>query len=187
MTYKTLNEHNEVLGITTDNRLIIIDYTFEYSKVGEECRKMPPSCFKGATKIEMRPLTQAEVDKGNDYENARDYCYDLWKSDVANDNTTSSLDDYIEDFKNDLQDRNELFYGDDSSYREETLNAIEIMDDKDYEKLVEIVGVRGKDFVDWTCESCGRIGQDYKKWEWKALFKPDLLKEVAEYEGGNEI
>lgn len=173
MLYKTLNEHNEVLGITTDNQLIIIDYTFEYE-----------SGMKGATKIAMRPLTQAEVDEADEYNNLYDYCLDLWKNAVANDATTDSLDEYIQDVKFGAEMDGLYFVGDDNSCREETLNAIEIMDDKDYDKLVEVVGEKGKDFVDWTCESRGRVGQDYKKWEWKALFKPELLKEVAEYEGG---
>lgn len=48
----------------------------------------------------------------------------------------------------------------------------------------DIIGVKGKDFVDWDCYCCGRCGSD--KLEFMAIFRPDLLKLIQKAEKDDE-
>lgn len=162
--------YNEIIGITKDHRVIILDHVFEYD-----------GGFKGATRFEMTTLTQEEIDERNDLDNVREYVRDFWQDAVANGTTELGLDDFAEKEREELADGC-LYYGDDPSFRREADEAFEKLTDEQKAQFNEIIGVKDKDFVDWESGCCGRIGDDYKAWEWAVLFRPDLLKVIHQYE-----
>lgn len=157
--------YNKIVGLTKDNTLIILEDTFDYGKGG----------LHGATRIEMRPLTQAEIDAG--LENEEGYCKELWQNAVASGNYEDSLADFIDEMR---ENRGEYgyFVGDEDSFREQTAKALAELDAETREKIEKTVG----DHVDWDCASCGRIGDDYQKWDWKLLVAPELLDTIKKAE-----
>ncbi len=169
--YKYEKTYNEIVGITKDNTLVILDHVFEYT-----------DNFKGATRYEMTTLSQEDIDNSN---GSDDYIEGLWRDAVQNSETTEGLTKYSEKFKEEFKEQFDdlYFVGDDSSFRCETDEAVEKLTDEQRAELESVLGVKGKDFVDWNAGCCGRIGDDYKKWEWKKLFRPDLLELIAKFEG----
>lgn len=172
VNYKYEKTYNEIIGITKDHRVVILDHIFEYSDK-----------FKGATRYEMRPLTQAEIDEANDVELASVYAEDLWQIEVANGQTKLGLEEYTQDLIEQAQSDGLYFLGDDPSFRHDTDEAFDKLTDEQKKAFVKVLGEKGIDFMDWSSDCCGRIGDDYKNWDWEILFRPDLLEEIAKYEG----
>lgn len=170
-TMRRQNNYNEVLGITTDNELVVVEYTF---KDGE---------MSGAVGWRMETLDQEQINLNNDPEQVEEEYSFLWEEAVAQGETELGLTEYIQE----LIDREEYnpdtyFIGDDPSFRYETDKAVEKLPEADKAKLTELLGEKGKDFVDWTCGGCGRcIPLDES--EYKVIFNKDLLAECRRYEG----
>lgn len=170
VNYQEKTPYNEIVGITKDHTVVILDYTFKYS-----------DGFKGATYIEIGCLTQGEIDRENDLENIKEQCRDLWIQAVDADETELGLDDYTKQMLEEKPD-DCYFFGDDPSFRWETDKAYEKLTDEQRAAVEKVLGEKGKDFIDWHCGSCGRIGDSYKNWDWEVLLRPDLLEEIAKYE-----
>lgn len=156
--------YNKIIGLTKDRELIILNDIFSYG-----------DGFKGATYTKMRPLTQAEIDAG--LENEESYCKELWQDAVANGNYENSLADFTDEIRENREEYG-YFVGDEDSFREQTAKALAELDAETREKIEKTVG----DHVDWDCASCGRIGDDYQKWDWKLLVAPELLEEIKKAE-----
>lgn len=159
-------KHNAIVGVI-DGELAILEYTFED---GEN--------FKGGVGYRMRTMTQEYIDCRKDPDNADE---DLWKQAVAGDYTTLGLDDWWEDACDEAEMNNLYYPYDDDSYRYETNELYEALSDDDREKIEEIMGVKGEDYVDFECGSGGRCFDANA--EWDLILRPDLVELINKLEG----
>ena len=159
-------KHNAIVGVI-DGELAILEYTFED---GEN--------FKGGVGYRMRTMTQEYIDCRKDPDNADE---DLWKQAVAGDYTTLGLDDWWEDACDEAEMEGKYYPFDDDSYRYETNELYEALSDDDREKIEEIMGVKGEDYVDFECGSCGRCFNANA--EWDLILRPDLVELINKLEG----
>lgn len=159
-------KHNAIVGVI-DGELAILEYTFED---GEN--------FKGGVGYRMRTMTQEYIDCRKDPDNADE---DLWKQAVAGDYTTLGLDDWWEDACDEAEMEGKYYPFDDDSFRYETNELYEALPDDDREKIEEIMGVKGEDYVDFECGSCGRCFNANA--EWDLILRPDLVELINKLEG----
>ena len=106
---------------------------------------------------------------------------DLWKQAVAGDYTTLGLDDWWEDACDEAEMEGRYYPFDDDSYRYKTNELYEALSDDDREKVEEILGVKGEDYVDFTCGSGGRCFSADTKWD--LILRPDLVELINKLEG----
>lgn len=156
--------YNAIVGVI-DGELAILEYTFEDSEN-----------FKGAVGHTMRTLTQEQIDSRKDEADE-----DLWKQAVAGDYTTLGLDDWWEDACDEAEMEGRYYPFDDDSYRYKTNELYEALSDDDREKVEEILGVKGEDYVDFTCGSGGRCFSADTKWD--LILRPDLVELINKLEG----
>lgn len=161
--------YNKIVGLTKDNTLIILEDTFDYRP------RDGKGGLHGATKIEMRPLTDEKI--ASREEGEREYCREAWQHAVAQLDYEESLDEYVEMCRRECA-TGELFIGDDPSFRDITEQALAELDAETREKIETLVGKHRT----WDCASCGRIGDDYQKWDWKLLVAPELLDTIKKAE-----
>ena len=158
--------YNAIVGVI-DGELAILEYTFED---GEN--------FKGGVGYRMRTMTQEYIDCRKDPDNADE---DLWKQAVAGDYTTLGLDDWWEDACDEAEMEGKYYPFDDDSFRYETNELYEALSDDDREKIEEIMGVKGEDYVDFECGSGGRCFDANA--EWDLILRPDLVELINKLEG----
>ena len=138
--------YNSIVGVK-DGEIFVLEETFKHSDT-----------FKGAVGYSMRPLTQDDIDSGNDPEAVRD----LWVDAVIGGHTDLGLEDYAED----MQRWCDGYYPcDDGSHRYQFNNLIDELPKKIQNKLKKIFGVRGEDYIDWQVSSGGRCFNSNDKWE----------------------
>lgn len=168
---KEQNNHDEVLGITKDGELVVVEYTFKQGGL------------QGATGWHMGTLTQDQIDAQSDLDYIKDSYGHIWQEAVAAGGTELGLDDYVKELIEAEEYNPDTYYlGDDPSFRYETDEAVAKLSEADQKKIDEIMGVKGKDFVDWSVGGCGRcIPLDEA--EYQVIFNPDLLAECRKYEG----
>lgn len=164
--------YNAIVGVLTNGSVIVLDDIFEYD-----------GGFKGATYYAIETLTQDTIDYHNSDDEFMSYAKEVWQDAVATDNTTDSLDDFAELIKQDMENNGLYYCYDDPSFRNRMDDAYEDLSPQHKDALNKIIGVKGKDFVDWESSSCGRIGDNIYSWEWKVVFRPDLVEKIKEYEG----
>lgn len=155
--------YNAIVGVI-DGELAILEYTFEDSEN-----------FKGAVGHTMRTLTQEQIDSQKEADE------ELWKGAVAGGSTTLGLDDWWEDACDEAEMNNLYYPYDDDSYRYETNELYEALSDDDREKIEEIMGVKGEDYVDFECGSGGRCFDANA--EWDLILRPDLVELINKLEG----
>lgn len=154
---------NKIVGIK-DEAVYVLEEVFQY-KDG----------LKGATGYSMRPLTQDEIDTGNDTENLRD----LWKDAVAYDQTEQGLEDYANDLRNWCDG---YFPSDDPSFRHGFHKILKELPEKHRLKIEQTFGILGKDYVDWTCDRCGRCFDADDKWDY--VVDKRLVNTIIKFEKG---
>ena len=160
---KEENYYNKIIGIKDD-----VDYTF--GENGE------PKGFHGATGYSMRPLTQYEIDSGNDPYN----CEDLWIEAVRNGDTYLGLEDWVEQVLMENMTSDQLFPYDDTSYRQEFNELIDELPEEQKKIIEDVFGEKGVDFVEWTSSSGGRCFDKDDKWDY--VFNQKLLDEIMRFE-----
>lgn len=164
---------NEIVGIK-DGELVILEELFAYDD----------SDFKGATGYTMRPLTQKEIDDGNDIDYLVDEYDWLWRDAVAANKTDLGLYDYLQEWVDACGYDGLLFPGDDYSYRSKTELLVERLP-KEYKKIIEEhFGEQGEDYETWIISSCGRVFSD--SCELDVVLRPDLMERIKEYEGAKD-
>lgn len=156
--------YNAIVGVI-DGELAILEYTFEDSEN-----------FKGAVGHTMRTLTQEQIDSQKDEADE-----ELWKGAVASGSTTLGLNDWWEDACDEAEMNNLYYPYDDDSYRYETNELYEALSDDNREKIEEIMGVKGEDYVDFECGSGGRCFNANE--EWDLILRPDLVELINKLEG----
>ena len=155
-------EYNEVIGITHDNEIFILDSTFCHA-----------DDFHGACGTRLSPLSQEYVDKRNDPDNVKGEYTHLWKESVQNGSTEESLEDFVESLIRESDCNGGLFIGhDDSSVRYLT---------EDFKKEYF------PDAVGFECIGGGRMfDASIKPDDFKVLLRPDLLQEIIKFETQKE-
>lgn len=167
MENRKATEYNELVGISKDGGLVILEEIFSYGENG----------LKGATGYIMETLTQDQIDLARSEEQLKEY----WQDAVANNMTEASLDEWVEGMNENYNDENGYFYGDDPSFRELTNEIYSNLSDEDKAVVKEHIGEKGKDFVDFDCQSCGRcMLTDHK--DYSVLLRPDLLEKIIAVE-----
>lgn len=161
-------KYNEVVGILEDGAIFVLEEAFKYD-----------DGFHGATHYTMYPMTQDDIDSRADEEEEQALCMDLWQQRVADGIETRGLEEFTDSVREELES-DQYFIGDDPSFRGDMDEAVEKMTPEVRAKFEAEVGVKGKDFVDWDCSSCGRIGKD--ELHFKTLLRPDLLEVIKEAE-----
>ena len=77
--------YREVIG-TDEGTVIVLDYTFNHG-----------DGFKGATGAQVRPVTQAEIDRALTDDEKQEWFEELWRQDAGTTNgTTDSLEDWAQ-------------------------------------------------------------------------------------------
>lgn len=157
----------KILGITTDNEIIMVEDLFEYS-----------DDFKGATGYRIGTLTQDQIDSQLEPEAV----VDLWEDAVEGGYTTKTLTEWAKEMNEKAQEQGSHFYTDDPSFRQEMDDAYNELPADQKAGIKAVVGEKGKDFVDWDGLGCGRcVPTDPAAY--KLILDPDLLQKVQEYEG----
>lgn len=154
--------YNAIVGVI-DGELAILEYTFKDSEN-----------FKGAVGHTMRTLTQEQIDSQKEADE------ELWKGAVASGSTTLGLDDWWEEVCNEAEMEGRYFPFDDDSFRYETNGLYEALPDNDRKKIEKIMGVKNKDYVDFSCSSCGRCFNANE--EWDLILRPDLVELINKVE-----
>lgn len=157
--------YNKILGVTKENSIVVLNDIFEYE-----------DGFKGATHFQMEAVPIREMESRRD-DLEEDFCLSLWKHAVETGETTASLQDFIKD-KREYLGEDELFIGDDPSYRAETER---IVSELPKEKLAKIHELLGEDIV-WDCINCGRMGDSINHFNFIEVFEPELIAKVKEVE-----
>lgn len=148
--------YNEVVGISL-GEVIICNYIFKNNPT-----------YNGATGSILLPVTQEQIDYRNDPEViAEQYDY-LWREAVANNRTTESLEDFIQELLDDLQYSDEYYVGHDYSdcWIAEGCNKT-----KNY----------FPDAVTFECTGCGRIFSSGDI-EFDEVFNQELLDKIIKAE-----
>lgn len=158
--------YNKILGIKNDT-LVVLEYTFEDS-----------DNFKGAVGYIMNTLTQAEIDERKSFDYADKY---MWKEAVQNDYTELGFEDWWQDLVDECEMSDELFPYDDNSFRYQTERLWEELSDEDRQKLEEVLGVMGEDFVTFDCAGGGRCITSEDD-DWQVVLDEDLLNKCKELE-----
>lgn len=161
---RTKKEYNEIIGITKNGEIHMVDYIFEDTLHGK------PFC--GATGSCFYPLTQEQVDDRKDPETLKDTYDFLWREAVAEERTEDSLEDYMEQIVRESEWSGELFPGHDNSYVDK------IPEDFQREYFADAVG--------FECVGGGRMFSDVKAEDYEVLLRPDLLKLIQEAESKND-
>lgn len=172
------NEHeirenyNEIVGVLKNGEVAVLETTFQYTD-----RKN----FKGATGYTMRPMLQQYIDEMNEDESLREY----WEEAVAGGYTNKSLEDWAEEVRAELKGTDDLFYMDDTSFRKTFQKAYDKLTEDQKKQFNRVFGEKGKDFVEYDSQSCGRcLSSDPD--DYQLILNPDLLKTIAIYEDGEE-
>ena len=158
---RTSTEYNKIVGIK-DDTIYVLEEIFQYE-----------DGTKGAIGYGMRPLTQAEIDNGNDTENLRD----LWKEAVRYDQTELGLEDYADDLRYNCEG---YYPYDDDSFRYDFNNLLEKLPEKFRIKIENIFGIRDEDYIDWTYENAGCCFNAEDKWD--VVIDKDLIEKIKEVE-----
>lgn len=155
MKVRKQTEYWEIVGITEDNEIVMLDYIFK--------DKMHGKPFNGATGTIFVPVTQDDIDARNDFDQIKDdYSY-LWTEAVATGATEDSLDDYIQSL---IDNADGYFFGHDTSY----INKIPETFRKKYFPDAET----------FECIGGGRCFGRHLKF--KVILRPDLLKKINKVE-----
>jgi len=156
-------KYDQVLGITEDNEIVILNYTFESTLNGE--------LFCGATGSILVPVTQAYIDERNDIDILKENYSYLWQEAVKDGNTELSLEDYLESLvESEVHYGNCYFLGHDTS-------DIHLVTKEDEEQISEFFDY---DIETYECIGGGRcISPDIR---WKKVLRPDLLAEALKFE-----
>lgn len=158
-------EYNQIIGVLNTGEIVVLQQIFKYG-VG----------LSGANGYIMDKLTQTQIDAYvEDDELAKDY----WK--VDRNNTELGFEDWLETMSEELGMAGLYYLGDDSSYRLEMDEAYNKLTVDQKKQLDEIFGVKGKDFVDYTCTRRGRC-INFDEAEYKVILDEELLKEVQDVE-----
>lgn len=131
------------LGINGNKELVFFENWNEY--------------LGGAYGITMSVLDARHIDEMNDRDYvAQEYAF-LWREAVASHSTELGLNDYIDEIISNLEDSDELFVGDDPSFRYDCEEAIDALPDDLRAKVESIIGVKDEDYVALSCVSCGSL------------------------------
>lgn len=171
MTNRKSTTYNEIIGITESNEIIILEDIFEYE-----------DGFKGATYNLMGVLTPEQITEANDPEHIYAEYDWLWQEAVQAGHTELGKKEFLDEFLENRKYDGYYTMSDDPSYRYETDEALEKLTKEQRAEFDNIFGVRGIAWVDFDCYGGGRVGDSYQKWEFKALFRPDLINEIAKVE-----
>lgn len=140
--------------------------------------------FGGACGVTMNAqLTQDAVDEFNTIEHIKDNYDYLWREAVHDGNTELGLDAYCEELLDGVGYTDELYFGDDPSYRWEASRALSELDEETFEKVEAIIGKEDEDYVALDCESCGSLFSDMASIDtskWKLIVNQKLIDEIAE-------
>lgn len=145
-----------------DGEVYIAEYFFDY---GEN--------FKGVTGWVMRPLTEAEIEAGNEPENYIEYYREIWKEAVRADQTEDGLEDFAEEA---ARWDEGLYPGDDPSFRDETEDIVNALCEVDRDEISNYCG----DYQTWQYSGCGRVFS--RDMEFDYVFDIDLLDKIRETE-----
>ena len=159
---------NQIVGIK-NNEIWILEDCFKYS-----------DSFKGCTGYHMNIITQDFIDDMNDLDNLIDEYDYLWRDAVAAKQTDLGLEEYIEQCKNECQYYDQLYLGDDNSFRDDTEELIEQLPADKKAIIEQYFGVKDKDYVTWSVSGCGRCFNPDD--EWDVIFNPELIELIKEYE-----
>lgn len=116
----------------------------------------------GACGVTMNTIDQAYIDEMNDRDYLiQEYNY-LWREAISAGNTELGLAEYIDELISNLEYSDELFVGDDPSFRCDCEYAIESIPDELRAKVESIIGVKDEDYVALSCVSCGALFSSMK-------------------------
>lgn len=158
--------YNKIIGVTTDNELVILEYTFENS-----------DNFKGATGYRMSTITEGYIEEKKSFDYADEY---LWKDSVSNGYTDLGFEEWWEELVEDAEGSGYLYPYDDDSFRYETEELYDELSDEDRAKIEEVLGVKGEDYVTFESSSCGRCFEE--DMEWAVLLEPELFEGIKRLE-----
>ena len=159
--------YNEIVGVLKTGELYVLTDTFQYG-----------DGFKGATRYTMTTLSQDEIDMLSSLDYVMTNNRDMWVYEAKNNLTDDSLEEWA---KNQIDNAEGYFPYDDDSFRDDADEAYNKLTDKQKKKLNEVFGEKGKDFVDYTCVSCGRAGKVSAD-DFKLILNPKLINVINEYE-----
>lgn len=119
---RTSKTYNEIVGITKDGKLFILEDIFEY--VNED----GSVGLHGATRYEMGVITKEDIGNRNDIDEVMFNYKDVWQDMVANNQTELGLKEWAEE---QIEDLNPELYtlSDDPSFRQETQEAYDRLPD----------------------------------------------------------
>lgn len=141
------------------------------------------SVYGGACGVTMNTINQAYIDEMNDRDYvAQEYDY-LWREAVASHNTELGLDDYIDGLISEIQYSDNLFVGDDPSFRYDCEEAIDALPDELRAKVEAIIGVKDEDYVALSCVSCGALFssmKDIDTSDWLLVADEKNIQKIAE-------
>ena len=142
----------KVLGVK-DNEIVILSEINDCTCYGEASGQIHA--------ITMRTLSKEQIEYSWDEMELCDY----WKDAVNDGNTYSGLSDWIEKVKQE-QDEN-LPFCDDSSFRDETENALDELPKYQKKKIMDLLNEfcenNGETYANIECSSCIHIDDDIKK------------------------
>lgn len=164
--YKEQTNYNEIVGVSKDGELVVLEYTFAYED-GE---------LKGATGHTMGTLTEQMIEAQSETDQIKDY----WQEAVSAGDTEDSLADWAEKVQSSLGE-GEYYFMDDPSFRDETDEAYNRLTEDQKSQLDQVFGKKGEDFVDYDVRACGRC-LPTKAEDYTLLLRPDLLQTIADHE-----
>lgn len=162
-------KYNQIVGIK-DGLVYVLEESFQYGEKG----------MRGCVGYSMHTLSQEEIDRGNDMDNIKDEYDYLWREAVASQSTELGLEEYLEDLIRDADMSGLYFLGDDDSFRYRFNRIVDELPEDQKETLKRYFGEKDVDFVDWTCNGCGRCFDPNEKWD--EIFRPDLIEVINDFE-----
>lgn len=163
------HKYNKIIGVLEDGALMIIEDTFTY---GDN--------LHGATGWTMGLLRRDAIEQAREDEKDRDsdlrFC---WRSS----GTSLGWENWLQQARAEARRDGRYYILDDSSFRDETTEAYNELDEETRRKIDEAMG-RDSGVVDWESWSCGRcVELDESKY--KLIIDADALEAArrAEREG----
>lgn len=131
--------------------------------------------FSGASGYSMRPLMKQEVeDRKNDIE----YLREFWVEAVKDGNTDLGLEEYAEECNEEAEMNDQLFCGDDDSFRADFEDMVEELPQEQKEQIKSLTDLT------WSCAGCGRCFSKDMKFD--VVFDQELIDLINEYEKEGE-